>query len=104
MLTAESVTATTATLKLGKPHGRMVVQAHRAGCGKLARRARRTSPTTWTGLIPGTEYTYKAYDVDDCGDTHESASVDFTTGGVSVSNLAKNKTGSCVVGYAGIAE
>ena len=40
-----------------------------------------------TGLIPGTEYTYKSYDVSTCGDTHEGDSVTFTTGGVSVSNL-----------------
>ena len=85
-LAAKNVTGTTATLELSNHTGSWWF--------------RETSPSTGTctagesdftndlsGLIPGTVYTYKSYDVDDCGDTHESASVTFTTGGVSVSNL-----------------
>ena len=86
VLEAKSVTATTATLELSNHTGDWWF--------------RKTSPSTGTctagesdftndldDLIPGTEYTYKAYDVSSCADTHESASVTFTTGGVSVSNL-----------------
>ena len=97
VLTAESVTATTATLKLENHTGNWWF--------------RETSPSTGTctagesdftndldDLIPGTEYTYKAYDVGTCASSHESASVTFTTGGVSVSNLSISSIGGCIVG------
>ena len=72
---------------------------------------RETSPSTGTctageadfshalsGLVPGTEYTYKAYDVSTCGDTHVISDETFTTGGVSVSNLSRNQTFVCFMG------
>ena len=97
VLEAKSVTATTATLELSNHTGNWWF--------------RETSPSTGTctagesdftndldDLIPGTEYTYKAYDVSSCADTHESASVTFTTGGVSVSNLYGGHSSSCDIG------
>ena len=98
MLTAESVTATTATLKLENHTGGWWFKRTAPDAGSCtAGEADFTNDLT--GLIPGTEYTYKAYDVDTCGDTHESASVDFTTEGVSVSNLVDgSNAGTCLVG------
>ena len=98
-LEASSITATGATLTLSNHTGNWWFKE--------------TSPDTGTctagdadftnelrDLIPGTEYTYKAYDVDTCEATHEGASVTFTTGGVSVSNLPHaGASESCFVGY-----
>ena len=97
VLTAESVTATTATLKLENHTGGWWFKRTAPDAGTCtAGEADFTNDLT--GLIPGTEYTYKAYDVSTCGDTHESASVDFTTGGVSVSNLNTTDRFECFVG------
>ena len=103
VLKVENLTATSATLKLENHTGNWWF--------------RETSPSTGTctagesdftndlsGLIPGTVYTYKSYDVDTCGDTHEGASVTFTTSGVSVSNLHTTDELTCTIGrlqYAG---
>ena len=97
VLTATSVTATTAVLELSNHTG--------------AWWFKQTAPTEGTctagdssfshalsDLIPGTEYTYKSYDVNTCGDTHVGASADFTTGGVSVSNLSLQGNTGCLLG------
>ena len=88
VLKVESITATTATLNLENHTGGWWFKRTAPDAGSCtAGEADFTNDLT--GLIPGTEYTYKAYDVNTCGDTHESASVDFTTEGVSVSNLGE---------------
>ena len=97
VLKAENVTSTTATLKLENHTGDWWFKRTAPDAGSCtAGEADFTNDVT--GLIPGTEYTYKSYDVDTCGDTHEGASVTFTTGGVSVSNLDATEIGSCFVG------
>ena len=88
VLSVESVTATSATLKLENHTGNWWFKRTAPDAGNCtAGEADFTNDLT--GLIPGTSYTYKAYSASGCGDTHESASVDFTTGGVSVSNLGE---------------
>ena len=88
VLTAENVTATTATLKLENHTGDWWYKRTAPDAGSCtAGEADFTNDLT--GLIPVTTYTYKSYDVDTCGDTHEGDSVTFTTAGVSVSNLGK---------------
>ena len=100
VLTATSVEATTAVLEL----------AYHAGNWWL----KQTGPTEGTctagdasfshalsDLIPGTGYTYKAYDVDTCADTGEIDDATFTTGGVSVSNLSLQGDAGCLLGTSG---
>ena len=86
MLEAKSVTATTATLELSNHTGNWWFRETSPSTGTCTA-GESDFTNDLTDLIPGTEYTYKAYDVSSCADTHESASVTFTTGGVSVSNL-----------------
>ena len=88
VLEAESVTATTATLELSNHTGSWWFKRTAPDAGSCTA-GESDFTNDLTGLSPVTEYTYKAYDVDGCADTHESASVTFTTGGVSVSNLAE---------------
>ena len=100
VLEAKSVTATTATLELSNHTGNWWFRETSPSTGTCTA-GESDFTNDLTDLIPGTEYTYKAYDVSDCGDTHESASVTFTTGGVSVSNLDEAGVGSCVIGFTG---
>ena len=88
VLTAESVTANSATLELSNHTGSWWFKRTAPDAGSCTA-GESDFTNDLTGLSPVTEYTYKAYDVDGCADTHESASVTFTTGGVSVSNLAE---------------
>ena len=96
-LAAKNVTATTATLELSNHTGDWWFKETSPATGTCTK-GDADFTNELSGLIPGTEYTYKSYDVDGCGNTHESASVTFTTGGVSVSNLASSSTG-CNVGW-----
>ena len=97
-LTVASITATTATLTLHNHTGDWWFQETSPATGNCT--AGETDFTNnVTGLIPGTAYTYKAYNNDTCAT--EIASQTFTTGGVSVSNLSENRSGSCIVGVAG---
>ena len=104
LLEAKNVTATTTMLELSNHTGDWWFKETAPETGSCtAGEADFTNDLS--GLIPGTEYTYKAYDVDTCGATHESASVDFTTGGVSVSNLAHSSTSTtagCETGWLGV--
>ena len=97
VLTAKDIAATTAVLELTGHAGNWWLK--------------QTAPTEGTctageadfshalsDLIPGTEYTYKAYDVNTCADTGEIDDVDFTTGGVSVSNLGESGSANCYAG------
>ncbi len=98
VLEVENVTATTATLKLSNHTGNWWFREASPATGTCTA-GESDFTNSLTGLIPGTEYTYKAYDVDGCGATHESASVTFTTGGVSVSNLGETAlVSSCFTG------
>ena len=86
VLKVENLTAISATLKLENHTGDWWFKETAPNTGTCTA-GESDFTNNLTGLIPGTEYTYKSYDVDTCGDTHEGASVTFTTGGVSVSNL-----------------
>ena len=102
-LNATSVTATTATITITNHTQAWYYKANHApddSCqGPVAAG---TSSKALTGLTPGTAYTYNAYGSSDSSCTGSSiASVPFTTGGVSVSNLGESKAGVCVVGYSG---
>ena len=97
-LAAKSVTATTATLELSNHTGDWWFRETSPSTGTCTK-GESDFTNNVTGLIPGTEYTYKSYDVDTCASSHESASVTFTTGGVSVSNLGETLGSSyCILG------
>ena len=100
-LAAQNITATSATLELSNRTGDWWFKQTAPDAGTCTA-GESDFTNDLTGLIPGTAYTYKAYGASTCGDTHESASVDFTTGGVSVSNL-EGRLGTCIVGYSGLA-
>ena len=97
VLKVENLTATSATLKLENHTGNWWFRETSPSTGTCTA-GESDFTNNLTGLIPGTEYTYKSYDVDTCEDTHEGASVTFTTGGVSVSNLFGSLSASCDVG------
>ena len=99
VLKVENLTATTATLKLENHTGSWWFKETSPSTGTCTA-GESDFTNDLTGLIPGTEYTYKSYDVDTCETTHEGASVDFTTGGVSVSNLGQSilTTSNCSLG------
>ena len=97
VLTAESVTATTATLKLENHTGGWWFKRTAPDAGSCTA-GESDFTNALAGLVPGTAYTYKSYDVDSCGDSHEGASVDFTTGGVSVSNFGDGTASLCNIG------
>ena len=90
MLEAESITGTTATLKLSNHTGAWWYKRTAPEAGTCTAGDSTDYTSDLTGLTPVTEYTYKSYDVSNCGDTHVGASVTFTTLGLSVSNLNKN--------------
>ena len=92
-LAAKNVTATSATLELSNHTGDWWFKRTAPDAGNCTK-GESDFTNDLSGLIPGTVYTYKSYDVDGCGATHESASVTFTTGGVSVSNLEETLTSS----------
>ena len=103
VLKVENLTATSATLKLENHTGNWWYKETAPNTGTCTA-GESDFTNSLAGLIPGTEYTYKSYDVDTCGDTHEGASVTFTTGGVSVSNLHTTDELTCTIGrlqYAG---
>ena len=100
VLTVESITATTVTLKIENHTGNWWFRETSPNTGSCTAGDATDYTNELTDLIPGTEYTYKSYDVDTCEATHEGASVTFTTGGVSVSNLPHaGASESCFVGY-----
>ena len=104
VLKVENLTATSATLKLENHTGNWWFKETAPNTGTCTK-GEADFTNNLTGLIPGTEYTYKSYDVDTCGDTHEGASVTFTTVGVSVSNLGETGVQTCHVGaHEGITE
>ena len=90
VLEAESITGTTATLKLSNHTGAWWYKRTAPEAGTCTAGDSTDYTSDLTGLTPVTEYTYKSYDVSNCGDTHVGASVTFTTLGLSVSNLNKN--------------
>ena len=96
-LAAQNVTATSATLELSNHTGDWWFKRTAPDAGTCTA-GESDFTNDLTGLIPGTEYTYKAYGASSCADTHVSASVDFTTGGVSVSNLDENSAAACTFG------
>ena len=98
VLKVESITATTATLKIENHTGDWWFKETSPATGTCTK-GEADFTNALTGLIPGTEYTYKSYDVSNCGDGHVGARVDFTTGGVSVSRLEEGGTGVCLIGY-----
>ena len=97
VLKVENLTGTTATLKLENHTGDWWFKETSPNTGTCTKGEADFSHAL-NDLIPLTEYTYKSYDVDDCGNTHEGASVTFTTGGVSKSNLGESPNQSCRVG------
>ena len=99
-LAAQNVAATSATLELSNRTGDWWFKRTAPDAGTCTA-GESDFTNDLTGLIPGTNYTYKSYDVDGCGDTHESASVDFTTVGVSVSNLGTQNDAGCPLGVSG---
>ena len=98
VLSVENVTATTATLKIENHTGQWWYKADTGPDSDCQGPVAAGTTTVALSLIPGTEYTYKSYDVSTCADTHEGASVTFTTGGVSVSNLDENSVADCSFG------
>ena len=98
VLKVENVTATTAVLKIENHTDQWWYQANTAPDNSCQGPVTAGTTTVDLALIPGTEYTYKSYDVSGCGATHETASVDFTTLGVSVSNLEESQTHLCRLG------
>ena len=97
VLTTESLEATTAVLRLSHHIGNWWFKQTAPSEGSCTA-GEADFTNALSDLIPGTEYTYKSYDVSDCGDTHVGASVDFTTVGVSVSNLDATATTGCPFG------
>ena len=87
-LTASNVAGTTATLNLWNHSGNWWLKQTAPTVGTCTAGEADFSHAV-SDLIPGTEHTYKAYDVNTCADTSEIASVDFTTGGVSIGNLGQ---------------
>ena len=83
-LTANNITATSATLTLHNHTGDWWFKETSPATGTCTA-GESDFTNNVSGLIPGTEYTYKAYSNDTCAT--EIASQTFTTGGVSVSNL-----------------
>ena len=99
VLEVESVTATTATLKLSHHTGNWWFKRTAPDAGTCTA-GESDFTNDLTGLTPGTEYTYKSYSANTCADAQEGDSVDFTTGGVSVSNLdTTGSTATCHVGH-----
>ena len=96
-LTVASITATTATLTLHNHTGDWWFQETSPATGTCTA-GESDFTNNVSGLIPGTEYTYKAYSNDTCAT--EIASQTFTTGGVSVSNLGQSilTTSNCSLG------
>ena len=98
VLYAGNITATTARLSVTNRTEQWWYQADLApdtGCTSVAAN---TASVDLTGLMPGTAYTYKAYNNAGCT-TGEIDSTTFTTGGVSVSNVKVSHAGGCVVGF-----
>ena len=97
-LTSSAVGGTTATLTIGDHTGNWYYKADKhphTSCSS----AQSGTTASLTGLIPTETYTYAAYSDATCTDTNKLATVSaFTTGGVSVSNLASSSTG-CNVGW-----
>ena len=100
VLTAKEVAATTAVLELTGHTGNWWLKETSPGTGTCTA-GEADFNHALSDLIPGTEYTYKAYDINTCADTGETASVDFTTGGVSVSNLSHSSSSGCLLGSTG---
>ena len=101
VLSVDNVTATTATLKIENHTGQWWYQANEGPDSSCQGPVAEGSTTVDLALIPGTQYTYKSYDVSGCGDTHVGASVTFTTLGVSVSNLDEQFGSNCLLGVSG---
>ena len=97
VLSVESVTAITATLKLTNHTGDWWFKQTAPTAGTCTA-GEADFTNALSDLIPGTQYTYKSYDVNTCGDTHVGASVTFTTLGVSVSNLGETDIQTCRIG------
>ena len=100
-LTATNITPTTATLTLHNHTGDWWFQEDSPTTGTCTA-GESDFTNNVSGLIPGTEYTYKAYSESGCNT--EIASKTFTTGGVSVSNLGESaniSANDCALGYNG---
>ena len=96
-LTASSITGTTATLTITHHTAQWWYKAN-TGPDSTCQGpvAASDDDEDLTGLTPGTEYTYKAYNESTCAT--EIAEETFTTGGVSVSNLNLGGTSGCSIG------
>ena len=95
-LTATNVTASSATLTIYNHTGNWYYKADflpDTACST----AQTGTTVNLTNLIPGTAYTYKAYNDGSCANLIATADA-FTTGGVSVSNLDAGGTAGCPVG------
>ena len=94
-LTASSITATGATLTIANHTAAWWYKSDTAGATTCESVAANTGSKALSGLTPATSYTYSAYSASGCADANRIATASaFTTGGVSVSNLGKSKSGA----------